>query len=102
LLVSTANHSDFNVPTKLRSIGKDIVQQISLFKKPKKTITEVVTPRAHDQNQLSRTLSVTSIPTEDDQLVSSDLNDAFQAFIAKFGDYPKKATEFVDRLRHVS
>jgi len=101
LLVLTADHSDYTVPEKLRAIGKDIVQQISLFRKPKRLMSEVVTPKGQEPNGFSNTISATSLPTEDDQLASSDLNDAFQAFIARFGDHPKKASEFVDRLRQV-
>jgi len=104
LLNSAAEHSDYNMPDNLRRLAKDILIQVAQVKKVKRKRDSFSATKPLEISPQLRTYTGTSQPSERDNssiIIASDVNEAFQAFIIKFGNQTKRAHEFVDRLRQV-
>jgi len=105
LVHSASEHSDYSMPDNLRRLAKDILIQICNVKKVRRNKRDSfsATKPLEISPQL-RTNTGTSIPSERDlasTVIGSDLNEAFQVFVTKFGNHTQKAHEFVERLRQV-
>lgn len=109
MLISAADHAEYAVPEQFKKLGREILQQLSLFRKMKKGVIqppqEISTPKQPDiPNQMSRVYTSTSVQSEKEPepILVSDLDDAYQSFITVFGEFPKEAVEFVNQLKQVN
>lgn len=99
VITLAAEYADIAMPDNLRKLGKEMTQQITLFKKPKKIPSEVLTPKATETNNFTRSITGNSVASERDVEKGEEFLEVFQAFLAKFGDFPQKAAEFTERLK---
>jgi len=99
VLTSAAEYADIAMPDNLRKIAKEMNQQIALFKKPKKIPSEILTPKATETNNFTRSITGNSVASEREAEKGEDFLEVFQAFLSKFGDFPLKAAEFTEKFK---